>query len=67
MPPNIDLFASEHNRKIKWDHLLWQTRDSQCRSAKLDRRISGDRAGLVESDRAQWTATPPGPYRLPET
>lgn len=27
MPPNIDLFASEHNRKIKWDHLLRQTSD----------------------------------------
>jgi CubicO group peptidase (beta-lactamase class C family) len=25
MPPHIDLFTSEHNRKIKWDHLLRQT------------------------------------------
>ena len=29
MPPDIDLFASEHNRKIKWDHLLRQTSDWQ--------------------------------------
>jgi CubicO group peptidase (beta-lactamase class C family) len=25
MPPHIDLFTSEHNRKIRWDHLLRQT------------------------------------------
>jgi CubicO group peptidase (beta-lactamase class C family) len=29
MPPHIDLFVSEHNRKIKWDHLLRQTSDWQ--------------------------------------
>ena len=29
MPPDIDLFTSEHNRKIKWDHLLRQTSDWQ--------------------------------------
>jgi CubicO group peptidase (beta-lactamase class C family) len=29
MPPHIDLFTSEHNRKIKWDHLLRQTSDWQ--------------------------------------
>jgi CubicO group peptidase (beta-lactamase class C family) len=29
MPPDVDLFASEHNRKIKWDHLLRQTSDWQ--------------------------------------
>src|SRR5258708_7152349 len=29
MPPHIDLFESEHNRKIKWDHLLRQTSDWQ--------------------------------------
>lgn len=27
MPPGVDLFASEHNRKITWDHLLRQTSD----------------------------------------
>jgi CubicO group peptidase (beta-lactamase class C family) len=27
MPPHVDLFESEHNRKIKWDHLLRQTSD----------------------------------------
>ena len=27
MPPHIDLFESEHNRAIKWDHLLRQTSD----------------------------------------
>src|ERR1051326_422515 len=29
MPPRVDLFESEHNRKIKWDHLLRQTSDWQ--------------------------------------
>jgi CubicO group peptidase (beta-lactamase class C family) len=29
MPPHVDLFASEHNQKIKWDHLLRQTSDWQ--------------------------------------
>ena len=29
MPPNIDLFESEHNSKIKWDPLLRQTSDWQ--------------------------------------
>jgi CubicO group peptidase (beta-lactamase class C family) len=29
MPPFVDLFDSEHNRKIKWDHLLRQTSDWQ--------------------------------------
>jgi beta-lactamase family protein len=29
MPPHVDLFDSEHNRKIKWDHLLRQTSDWQ--------------------------------------
>ena len=29
MPPFVDLFASEHNRKITWDHLLRQTSDWQ--------------------------------------
>jgi CubicO group peptidase (beta-lactamase class C family) len=29
MPPHVDLFESEHNRKIKWDHLLRQTSDWQ--------------------------------------
>jgi CubicO group peptidase (beta-lactamase class C family) len=29
MPPDVDLFTSEHNRKIKWDHLLRQTSDWQ--------------------------------------
>ena len=27
MPPHVDLFESEHNRAIKWDHLLRQTSD----------------------------------------
>lgn len=27
MPPMVDLFASEHNSKIEWDHLLRQTSD----------------------------------------
>ena len=27
MPPHVDLFESEHNQKIKWDHLLRQTSD----------------------------------------
>ena len=27
MPPHVELFESEHNRKIKWDHLLRQTSD----------------------------------------
>jgi CubicO group peptidase (beta-lactamase class C family) len=27
MPAGVDLFASEHNRKITWDHLLRQTSD----------------------------------------
>ena len=27
MPPHVDLFESEHNRGIKWDHLLRQTSD----------------------------------------
>ncbi|MFI5178733.1 MAG: serine hydrolase domain-containing protein, partial [Vicinamibacterales bacterium] len=29
MPPHVDLFESEHNAKIKWDHLLRQTSDWQ--------------------------------------
>ena len=29
MPLDVDLFTSEHNRKIKWDHLLRQTSDWQ--------------------------------------
>jgi CubicO group peptidase (beta-lactamase class C family) len=29
MPPGVDLFESEHNRKISWDHLLRQTSDWQ--------------------------------------
>jgi CubicO group peptidase (beta-lactamase class C family) len=29
MPPDVDLFTSEHNRKITWDHLLRQTSDWQ--------------------------------------
>jgi CubicO group peptidase (beta-lactamase class C family) len=29
MPPHVDLFESEHNQKIKWDHLLRQTSDWQ--------------------------------------
>jgi len=29
MPPGVDLFAAEHNQKIKWDHLLRQTSDWQ--------------------------------------
>ena len=29
MPPDVDLFESEHNRKIRWDHLLRQTSDWQ--------------------------------------
>src|SRR3954469_7911372 len=29
MPPHVDLFESEHNSKIKWDHLLRQTSDWQ--------------------------------------
>ena len=29
MPPHVDQFASEHNRPIKWDHLLRQTSDWQ--------------------------------------
>ena len=27
MPPGVDLFASEHNARITWDHLLRQTSD----------------------------------------
>ena len=27
MPPEVDLFKSEHNRKITWEHLLRQTSD----------------------------------------
>ena len=29
MPPHVDLFEAEHNRNIKWDHLLRQTSDWQ--------------------------------------
>jgi len=29
MPPHVDLFESEHNKKIKWDYLLRQTSDWQ--------------------------------------
>ncbi len=29
MPPDVDLFEAEHNRKIKWDDLLRQTSDWQ--------------------------------------
>jgi CubicO group peptidase (beta-lactamase class C family) len=29
MPPHVDLFESEHNKSIKWDHLLRQTSDWQ--------------------------------------
>jgi CubicO group peptidase (beta-lactamase class C family) len=29
MPPGVDLFASEHNRKIRWEHLLRQSSDWQ--------------------------------------
>jgi hypothetical protein len=29
MPPHVDLFESDHNRNIKWDHLLRQTSDWQ--------------------------------------
>ncbi len=29
MPPGVDLFESEHNQKITWDHLLRQTSDWQ--------------------------------------
>ena len=29
MPPGVDLFASEHNAPITWDHLLRQTSDWQ--------------------------------------
>jgi CubicO group peptidase (beta-lactamase class C family) len=29
MPKGVDLFDAEHNRKIKWDHLLRQTSDWQ--------------------------------------
>jgi CubicO group peptidase (beta-lactamase class C family) len=29
MPPDVDLFAAEHNRAIKWDDLLRQTSDWQ--------------------------------------
>jgi hypothetical protein len=29
MPPFVDLFESEHNRKITWEHLLRQTSDWQ--------------------------------------
>ena len=29
MPPHVDLFESEHNAKITWDHLLRQTSDWQ--------------------------------------
>jgi CubicO group peptidase (beta-lactamase class C family) len=29
MPPGVDLFEAEHNRNIKWDHLLRQTSDWQ--------------------------------------
>jgi CubicO group peptidase (beta-lactamase class C family) len=29
MPPHVDLFESEHNRNITWDHLLRQTSDWQ--------------------------------------
>lgn len=29
MPPGVDLFEAEHNRTIKWDHLLRQTSDWQ--------------------------------------
>jgi CubicO group peptidase (beta-lactamase class C family) len=29
MPPGNDLFESEHNRKIRWEHLLRQTSDWQ--------------------------------------
>jgi hypothetical protein len=29
MPPHVDLFEAEHNRTIKWDHLLRQTSDWQ--------------------------------------
>ncbi len=29
MPPGVDLFEAEHNRNIKWEHLLRQTSDWQ--------------------------------------
>jgi beta-lactamase family protein len=29
MPPDVDLFEAEHNRTIKWEHLLRQTSDWQ--------------------------------------
>ena len=29
MPPGVDLFESEHNQRITWDHLLRQTSDWQ--------------------------------------
>ena len=29
MPPGVDLFVSEHNRKIRWEHLLRQSSDWQ--------------------------------------
>ena len=29
MPPGVDLFETEHNQKITWDHLLRQTSDWQ--------------------------------------
>src|SRR5258707_140254 len=29
MPPDVDLFTSPHNQKIKWYHLLRQTSDWQ--------------------------------------
>jgi CubicO group peptidase (beta-lactamase class C family) len=53
MPPHVDLFESEHNAKIKWDHLLRQTSDWQG-------TLWGkpDWADRPEANAAEWTTRP---------
>ncbi|ULQ57360.1 serine hydrolase [Flavihumibacter rivuli] len=49
----IDLFATEHNRKITWDHLLRQTSDWE--GVLWDKPDWADRP---EKDAASWTNRP---------
>ena len=50
MPPHVDLFESEHNRKITWDHLLRQTSDWQ--GTLWDKHDWADRP--VGENAAEW-------------
>ena len=61
MPPNIDLFASEHNRKIRWDHLLRQTSDWQ--GTLWDKPDWGDRpVGKTAGEWANRALNEPGTH-----